>query len=183
MNRIQKMTLSISTVGILAFSAMLPTSAFASTSGVIIVNVNQTFTSAVGTVIVTGAIADYGTIQGSDVLGNPSHASPAPAALLKLKKGSIVIDNGNLNKATSQAPFIQNTTCSFSLTATAVPWDIIKGSGAYQAIKGTLTLSANLGGITPKYKTGTNKGKCDFSNKYPPVASFFNLFATGSITA
>ena len=156
--------------------------AHATTSGVVIINVDQTFTSPLGTATVTGAIGDYGTIQGSDILGNVTKASPAPAAILKLKKGSIILDGSNFNKATAQTPLIQNKTCSFSLSGTAIPWDIIKGSGAYKSIKGTLTVTLNLGGITPRYKTGTNKGKCDFSNKYPPIASFFNAIATGTVT-
>ena len=156
--------------------------AHATTSGVVIINIDQTFTSPLGTATVTGAIGDYGTIQGSDVLGNVSKSSPSPAVILKLKKGSIILDNSNFNKATGQTPLIQNKTCSFSLSGTAIPWDIIKGTGSYKSIKGSLTVTLNLGGITPRYKTGTNKGKCDFSNKYPPIASFINAIATGTVT-
>jgi hypothetical protein len=171
----------VSTI-LLILSCIASTPARAATSGVVIVSVNQTFTAPEGNVVVTGAIGDYGTIQGSDLLGKPSKASPAPAALIKLKKGTIIIDATNMNKATNTAPLLQQVTCSFSISATAVPWPIIFGTGAYKNIKGSLTTTINLGGITPRLAKGASKGKCDFSNKYPPVASFFNALASGSIT-
>ena len=167
-------------LALLTFSQAAPASA--ATTGVVIVSVNQTFTAPLGTVVVTGAIGDYGTIQGSDLLGKPSKASPSPAALIKLKKGTIIVDATNMNNATNTSPLLQQTTCSFSISATAVPWPIIFGTGAYKNIKGSLTTTINLGGITPRVTKGANKGKCDFSNKYPPVASFFNALASGSIT-
>jgi hypothetical protein len=167
---------------ILVLSLITSVPAHATTSGVVIVSVNQTFTAPEGTVVVTGAIGDFGTIQGSDLLGKPSKASPAPAALIKLKKGTIIIDATNMNSATNTAPLLQQVTCSFSISATSVPWPIIFGTGAYKNIKGSLTTTINLGGITPRVAKGANKGKCDFSNKYPPIASFFNAIASGNIT-
>ncbi len=158
------------------------TPARAATSGAVIISVNQDFTSPIGTAVVTGAIGDYGTIQGADANGKVSKLAATPNALIKLKKGTLLIDATSMNKATSSAPLIQNTTCSFSLTATTVPWPIIKGTGAYKSVKGTLSVTLQLGGITPLYSAGPNKGKCDFSNKFPPVASYFNVLATGTIT-
>ena len=123
-----------------------------------------------------------GTAQGADAAGKPSKLSPAPVVLLKLRKGTILLDATNTNQATSTSPLVQNISCSFSLSATTVPLPIIKGTGAYKAVKGSLTASIDLGGITPFYKAGANKGKCDFSNKYLPLASYFNEVAYGTIT-
>ena len=154
----------------------------AANSGTLIISVNQSFTSPVGTAVVTGIIGDYGTIEGAGTDGKPSKLSPSPDALIKLKKGTILLDGTNLNKATIQSPFIQSQTCSFSVSGSSVPWDIVSGTGAYKAIKGTLTVTLNLGGITPRFKTGASKGKCDFSNKLPPVASYFTILAAGTVS-
>jgi hypothetical protein len=172
--------IAVSLISVGTISMNLPANAV--TSGATIISVNQTFTAPLGTVVVTGAIGDYGTIQGADTNGKPSKASPSPAALIKLKKGTILIDATSMNKATATSPLVQQTTCSFSTSASAVPWPILGGTGAYKNLKGSLNATINLGGITPTLTTGPNKGKCDFSNKFPPVASFFNALATGTIT-
>lgn len=166
----------------LGMAACAIPAANAETSGAVIINIHQTFSEPVGTVVVTGAIGDFGTAQGADAAGRPSKLSPAPVVLLKLRKGTILLDATNTNQATSTSPLVQNISCSFSLSATTVPLPIIKGTGAYKAVKGSLTASIDLGGITPFYKTGANKGKCDFSNKYLPLASYFNEVAYGTIT-
>ncbi len=175
---------AISLAVAMAFS-ILPfgdVSSHATTDGVALVNLHQTFTDPAGSIVITGIIGDYGSVVGADLKGNLSQKSPTPAVLFKLKKGTILVNTAEMNKALAVAPAVQNDTCSFSVSGKTLTLPIIKGTGAYKAITGKFNASVASGGITPTLTSGVNKGKCDFSNKYPPVASFFTLIASGAVS-
>ena len=116
-----------------------------------------------GTVILTGAITDYGT----DHQGTPDDGTNR----LVLSKGSFAIDVNDLGNKLASMPF-DPTTCSSAGSATA-PVRIVpdSGTGAYKGISGTFETKATTAAILPP-----GSGGCDTTaTEYPGI-----LFAHGS---
>jgi hypothetical protein len=105
-----------------------------------------------GTVILTGAINDYGT----DHQGVPTDGTNR----LVLSKGSFSISVNTLGNRLAAIPTDQNT-CSSAGSATAgVPIIEGSGTGAYQGISGTFETKGTVAVIFPRPQDG---GACGTS--------------------
>jgi hypothetical protein len=138
----------------------------AATSGAIHIYVVSTGTAfnAPGTDIVVGAIIDHGH---DNSVGN------TPFQRISLSKGSFEINAAKLQKSINGTPDMMS--CTLTLTGSGVNMPLVDGTGAYAAIKGTVSLKAtsvNIGKVV--------NGKCDL--KVPPVAATLIIEGTGEIS-
>lgn len=128
------------------------------------------------TVILTGAIGDAGTAQSvrPDGSVDPDHRSQLN---LKLAKGTFRLDVADLDKkivgAFGHFP-MDPRTCSGSITlAGAVPIVAGSGTGAYQDISGTFTLTVTIAEDFPP-------ARCDATA--PPLAEAIVMSGTGTVS-
>lgn len=102
------------------------------TNGTITVNGIVPLVGKSGPFMITGAINDAGT----------SPVSNGAKSVVILSKGTITVNSGNSNPAFNVDP----NTCAVSGTSSS-PVTIVKGTGAYQGITGTLTTTFTVHGI------------------------------------
>ncbi len=133
-----------------------------------------------GTIVVAGAIADYGKVLTVGANGKPN--VNGHFVDVTLKRGTFKVDKTGLDKASNSGrPTVNNgATCSFGFSATG-PITLSDGTGAYAGISGTLTTTLTFGIIGPVYATGPKKGKCNNSNNAQPVAQFGTAVGHGTI--
>jgi hypothetical protein len=130
-----------------------------------------------GKVMFTGAIGDYGTSFNVTSTGKPAKKK-SPYKLLKLKKGTMTVTASALGKALKSAkPTLNTTNCSVTVAATA-PITIVKGTGAYANISGTVTFSASYAVILPK----TSSGKCTTKTSTKALATYASFIGTGTVS-
>jgi hypothetical protein len=125
-----------------------------------------------GTIVITGAIGDYGkTARQKNGIGKAV-----------LHKGTFEVNlNAMSAKLEHAKPITANlTTCSFVFGATA-PAKLFDGTGMYKGISGTVTLTETFAGYGPFYKTGAHKGKCNFSNNAAPIAQWASVTGVGNV--
>ena len=129
-------------------------------------------------ILITGAIADYGTAISQDKNGKVDPNGNFEK--VTLKHGGFMIDATALTKAIqkqfSKEP-INPTNCSLALTGTG-PSTIETGTGAYAGISGKLKITLTVAGIAPK----TNKGRCNLSTSAPFYGQYQGVTATGSVS-
>jgi hypothetical protein len=132
------------------------------------------------TIVLTGAIGDYGTTQSIDANGKVD--SSGAYAKVDLKHGSFRIDQSAFNKAIATAsPVAYNsTTCSGYIRASG-PITLLDGTGSYLGISGTVTLTITDAFVSPRYVSGAHKGQCNTSNGVAPLAEFASISGAGSV--
>jgi hypothetical protein len=133
-----------------------------------------------GTVTFTGAVGDYGTLLSTD-----KHGKPKPdAGYLKiaLQRGTFMMN------VTTFTRFLQHTraspdfaTCSAALSASARA-PLYDGTGLYKGIHGSVKITARLGIIGARVKTGPHKGECDHDDNAEPVHIYEAVIGSGKIT-
>jgi hypothetical protein len=127
-----------------------------------------------GKVLFTGAIGDYGTSVSVNAQGKAK--KKGEYKLLKLTKGSILV-NGSALDLTAATPTVNSSNCSFTVSATAaIP--IVKGTGAYAGITGSVTFTASFGAILPKKKSGSG---CTESTSAKLLAESTEFSGTGTV--
>lgn len=130
-------------------------------------------TQGAGTILVTGAIGDYGrtTRANKDGIGRAI-----------LSKGSFEVDLSALDKDANRAQptLIDKTTCSYVFKVSG-PVTIMHGTGQYAGIAGRATISETFAAIGPRYATGARKGQCNMSNNANPVAQWGTVSGTGTV--
>ena len=126
-----------------------------------------------GTVVLAGAIGDYGKTT-------PVNKKGIGEALLH--KGTFHVNlAAEVKKLNSSKPIIANTTtCSFVFAATA-PVTFFDGTGAYKGISGTVMLTETFVGYGPFFTTGAHKGKCNTSNNATPTAQGGSVEGVGTV--
>jgi hypothetical protein len=115
-------------------------------------------------VLITGAFSDHGT-------GNQ--------AIFYLTKGWLYLNLASVKKIIDSQSFgsVNAASCSYwGSTPITVP--IVKGTGAYTGIKGTLTGNLTLAGEGSRLADG----KCNMANNAPSVAGVFQVSASGSVS-
>jgi len=119
--------------------------------------------SPVGTIVVAGAIGDYGKTLSMDKNGKPD--SNGNFVKITLKKGTFIVDSTVLNHktATAKPSIVDKATCSFAFTGSG-PVTLSHGTGLYTGISGTVTITLNFLGDGPFYTSGAKKGQCNMSN-------------------
>ena len=172
--RVSKAALGCAIVGSIllgvtgAFGAGMPT------GGTVRIFVVPGLQQGEGTVVIAGAIGDYGKthkINKKRIIGE-----------MVLQKGTIQVNLSAIQKKlNSTKPTINNTTtCSFVFGATA-PVTLFNGTGLYKGISGTLMLTETFAGYGPFYKTGAHKGQCNTSNNATPLAQYGSVQGVGTV--
>lgn len=131
-----------------------------------------------GKVMFTGAIGDYGSSVNVNATGKPT--KKAGYDLLKLKKGTITVNTMGFNKAAASAftkPTLNPTNCSVSVSASG-PVQIVKGTGAYVGISGSVTVTAQFGAVVPKNKKGT----CTLKTATQPLVMYTSFIGSGTVS-
>jgi len=136
--------------------------------------------SGAGTIVITGAIGDYGKTQSIDKSGKKDPNGTFEK--VTLKQGSFVVDTTALDKKLAKAPErVTTATCSASSSVTA-PTSLSTGTGLYFGIGGTVKITATFAAIAGRYTSGAKKGQCNFSNNSAPVAQYTQITGVGSVT-
>jgi hypothetical protein len=134
---------------------------------------------AASSIVITGAIGDYGTATSTTKSGFINNNGNFVNIILQ--KGTLKIDSSALNAKTNNAqPNFNAKTCAFWFTASN-PVTIIGGSGAYKGAHGTVRITISFAGVGQLVDTGKKKGQCDQSQSTPPVAQFATITGTGTV--
>jgi hypothetical protein len=124
------------------------------------------------TVVITGAVADAGTL-----------AVTGPVDSVKLSKGTLQLDLSAGGAAESRlfsniGAITDPKTCGVNGSYTAAA-KVLGGTGAYAGAHGTFTLTTQEIGVFPKKPDGT----CDDGTNATPIAFLSIAQGTGSLTA
>ena len=146
----------------------------------VFVTPNLTGNGAPDSIVITGAIGDFGTSRNMDKNGKTD--PNGNYAKITLKKGTFVVNLTKLN-ATSNAmqPMMTAATCSAVVSA-AAPVTFSDGTGLYAGIAGTVKISETFAFILPRYTTGAKKGQCNMSNSAQPLGQYGSIMGTGTVT-
>ena len=132
------------------------------------------------TILMTGAIGDYGNALTIDKNGRPD--PNGSYVKVTLQKGGFEINSTTLNaKANKAQPTFNTATCSAALSV-AGPVTLFNGTGLYTGVAGTLTVNETAAFILPRYTSGKNKGKCNTSNNAQPVKQYASIIGTGTLS-
>jgi hypothetical protein len=128
-----------------------------------------------GKVVLTGAIADYGTSVNATASGKPT-TKQSTYELLKLTQGTIVVNTAALTQSLSSASpsTVDTTTCSFVLTGSGAI-TVVKGTGAYSGLTGSFTATGTIAADFAKKKSGCT------STKKPP-GYYFSVEGSGTVS-
>jgi hypothetical protein len=180
--RIAKAALGIAVVGSLLLGGASAFGATTPTGGAIKVFVVPSISGSGGTIVITGAIGDYGKTVNSNAAGKP--AKNGNYENLIMKNGTILVNGTQFNAATNAAsPTDFNAaTCSGTFVASA-PVPVVSGTKEYAGITGSVTLTATFAFVGPFYKSGSKKGQCDTSNNAPQPSGFFaSITGAGTVS-
>jgi hypothetical protein len=133
-----------------------------------------------GTIMVTGAIADYGHTINTNKAGVPT--SGGYYAKVTLHKGTFRVNVVAFNlKANKMQPTFDAASCSawFSVSG---PVTLFSGTGSYANISGTVDITEDVAFILPRYATGKDKGQCNGSNSAQPLSSWASITGTGTVS-
>jgi hypothetical protein len=129
-----------------------------------------------GTIVIAGAIGDYGKVL--TVGANGKANDNGHFVDVTLRKGTFKIDKTALDKASDDArPSVMSAaTCSFGFSASG-PITIMDGTGAYTGITGKVMITLTFAGIAPK----TAKG-CNLADNAPTYGAYQSITGTGSVS-
>ena len=133
-----------------------------------------------GRILITGGIADYGTT----LVVNEHGKKDANGAYGKfiLKKGTFLLDDTAFDNALARShPRVSRTTCSLSQTVSGTS-KVVRGTGAYAGIHGSVRLTLVFAAIVFRYAGGQNKGQCNFSSTARIVISYDTATGAGTVT-
>jgi hypothetical protein len=179
--RIAKTALGVAILGGLLFGGAPAFGATTPTGGTIKLFVTPSNGSG-GTIVITGAIGDYGKTVKSNSAGKPDKKGSYEE--LVLQKGTILVNGTQLNAVLNSANPTDYSTvsCSGSIVASA-PVPIVSGTKAYVGITGSVTLTATYAFVGPFYTSGSKKGQCNTSNNAPTPPGFYGVITgTGTVS-
>jgi hypothetical protein len=127
-------------------------------------------TNGTGSVVIIGAIGDYGTIA-----GDPSNGkNPNDYSKVTLKKGAFEVNQTAFEVKLSKAAFpILQSSCS-SEGSTSGAATLFGGTGLYKGISGTVQVTETQAWILPR---GSN-GRCNGEN---PSTYYSSITGSGSV--
>ncbi len=124
-----------------------------------------------GTVLITGAIGDYGKSVKINKAGRTD--ANGTYSKLELRQGTIVVDATTLNKRIQAGVRVEQSSCSLRASVSA-PVPIVSGTGAYAGITGTIKTTFTLAAL------GTTKaGQCNPGNI---AAAFATVEGSGTVS-
>jgi len=130
-----------------------------------------------GTVVMTGAIGDYGKTVDVDQNGKTDANGRYEKVILQ--KGTLELDLSKFATAEAKAGPLENAqTCSIAYVVSAAT-RVFNGSGSYKGIVGTLNLTSAAGPVFPRYPDGKSKGACDMNA--PQLASYSSVEGSGTV--
>jgi hypothetical protein len=133
-----------------------------------------------GTIVITGAIGDYGKTL--SVNKNGKTDSKGGYQKITLQQGSFLVDATKLNaKLNHLQPTVNTATCSVSATGTG-PVTLSDGAGLYAGISGTLKITVTFAFIGPRLTSGPHKGQCNRSNNAPALAQYQSITGSGTVS-
>jgi hypothetical protein len=133
-----------------------------------------------GTIIITGAIGDYGTTLNIDKDGKTDNNGNY--VKITLHKGTFEVNSAALNAKTNHArPIFDTTTCSFRFAGTG-PVTLFNGTGLYKGIKGKVLITISYGAVGSLKKSGPHKGQCNLSNNAPTLAQYAAITGPGTVS-
>jgi hypothetical protein len=133
-----------------------------------------------GTIVVTGAIGDYGKTLNVNKSGQPN----ANGAYVKvtLQQGSFLVNATKLNaKINHLQPTVNKATCSVSASGTG-PVSLSNGTGLYAGISGNLKITVTFAFVGPRLSSGPHKGQCNESNNAPALAQYQSITGSGTVS-
>jgi hypothetical protein len=133
-----------------------------------------------GTIVITGAIGDYGKTL--SINSNGKAAASGNYVKVTLHKGTFEINSATFNaKINSLQPTVNQATCSAVGTASG-PVTLFDGTGLYQGITGTVNITATFGFLGPLFKSGKSKGQCNMSNNAQPISQYTLITGSGTVS-
>jgi hypothetical protein len=171
--RVSKAVVGCAIVGSVLFGVAGAFAAGMPTGGALRVFVVPGQAQGEGTVVLAGAIGDYGKTHKVNSKG---------IGEMVLQKGTIQVNLAAMQKKLNASkPMILDTkTCSYVFGATA-PVTLFNGTGLYKGISGTVALTETFAGYGPFYKTGAHKGQCNTSNNATPIAQYGSVQGVGTV--
>jgi hypothetical protein len=134
-----------------------------------------------GTILITGAIRDYGKTESVNENGTPDPNGNYGKAVLH--QGTIEVNLTALNQKENNLPqtIFNLESCSAHASVSA-PVPVVDGTGLYAGISGTLMLSTTFAFIGPRVTSGPTKGQCSKSNNAPPLAQWISVSGSGTVS-
>ena len=169
-------SLALAGAALLGGTTALQANASTPAGGAINLFSNPTTSGTSGTILIAGAIGDYGRYLASDRNGKPD---PQGSYLkITLKKGTFEI---NVTSLTDKPRARNKATCSaiFSGSSTSA---VLNGTGLYARINGTLHVTEIHALLASRYTTGKKKGQCKLGGTARPIAEYDSLSATGKVS-
>jgi hypothetical protein len=132
--------------------------------------------STTNSIVITGAIGDYGTVTAVDKNGKVDGAN-GDYLNIALKKGSIFGDATAYYKLHPESPYVWNAaTCAGTATATGTV-KLTRGSGAYAGISGVITVTTTYAVIAV-----VKNGRCDEKRGDSDAALYGTRVGTGTVS-
>lgn len=133
-----------------------------------------------GTIILAGAIGDYGKGTKANAAGQPD--PNGTYSLSKLHYGSILLNTTPLRRAINlgiQRARPDLASCSLQgSTSATVP--IVSGTGQYAGISGSIRAEFTFAEVAGRYTKGAKKGTCNLAAG--PVAQWASIVGTGTVS-
>jgi len=152
-----------------------PSAGAASRGGVIYAYGTPALSGPDGTIVIAGAVGDYGPTIKVDRAG---HTDPTGTfGKLVLQRGTIMINNTALQRAIqagSRHAHLNPATCSLHGTISA-PSKIVSGTGAYAHITGTIKVTFTMAELVGRLAGG------GCNTKAGPIAVYASIFGTGTV--
>ena len=132
-----------------------------------------------GTIVITGAIGDYGMTRNIDKNGKSD--PNGNYGKVSLKKGAFEVDLTKLQTATNNLqPPVDRATCAGYASVTE-PITIFDGTGLYKGIAGTIHITSTFAFVMPTYASGAKKGQCNESDSAEPLAQWVGISGSGAV--
>jgi hypothetical protein len=148
--------------------------------GKVNVFVTQSPNSSKGTIVVTGAIGDYGKTVNVDKSGKPD--ANGSYVKITLQQGSFLVNSTKLNaKLNHLNPKFNAATCSVAASGTG-PVSLSNGTGLYTGISGNLQITVTFAFVGPRFSSGPHKGQCNGNNNARPLAQYQSITGSGTVS-
>jgi hypothetical protein len=179
--RVARVTLGVVAAASMLIPAAVALGANAPAGGK--VNLFVTPTSAngpTGTIIVTGAIGDFGKTLNVNKSGKPD--TNGDYVKVTLQQGSFFVNATKLNaKLNHLKPTFNKATCSVAASGTG-PVTLFNGAGLYTGISGNVQITVKFAFLGPRYASGPRKGQCNGSNNARPLAQYQSITGSGNVS-